>query len=350
MPVSSSAGFSHQGDEPVVVTTYMGLSAKTEAQFRDIAIYVNPAESMGWLGTSGFGRLHRARVFGLIPYGLQPPSPVREFVAAVFGEDLVSVPRHGWIARPVQVVFVPSRLQANLIPDEDDLAVRRRAVWHHPVRNRRIASLAKLLAAGDGDELKKDIPGLAKVRFRRRCRPGGRARGQRGARVGLAAALRLAAVDEEGVLTDGLSRCDTCRLTPKQQSASDLPQRDRHHGGHAGGRHVRHSHSSRCRRRICLPYDHHLLGHPSVDDDRPAADRPGRSPPSPGPKVDAGTQGGLLGDRLERHRRAPGGRPRSSSTIPARIRQPVLAYQTPHPRRLVEGEVRTAEYNYQRAA
>ena len=91
--IPHSAGRGHQR---VAVTTNLGVSVQTRPQFRDIAVYVDPAELMDWFGRGGVGHLHHARVFGLVPYGLQPPSPVREFVGAVFGEDSVSVPHHGW--------------------------------------------------------------------------------------------------------------------------------------------------------------------------------------------------------------------------------------------------------------
>ena len=339
--------FAQQGHERVVVTTYWGLSAETCAQFRDIAIYVNPAESMGWLGTSGFGRLHRARVFGLIPYGLQPPSPVREFVAAVFGEDSVSVPRHGWIARNVQVAFVPARVADVMVEGEDDLAVRRHAVWHHPVRNRRIADLAKMLATGSCAKLKKGIPGLAKLVF-----------DSEGGRIGVLVAsvehglalrryLDWPLLTQDGALTDGLSKCDTGRLNSADSDPSlvycnvivttaAMPQ--------AGVFDV----LIRADAGVDLPaiYDHHVLGHPRVDDDLLMIDLDDRHHPlvrkwTRGRKAAyLATDWNLIG--------GPAADAHDRIHVPGRIRQPVLVYQQPHPRRLVEGEDRTAEYNYQR--
>jgi len=204
--------FEHRGHERVTVTTYLGVSVQSQAQFRDIVFYLNPAESMGWLGISGLGHLHRARLFGLMPYGLDPPSPVRDFISAVFGQETVFIPKDGWIARDVQVVFVPARVSDVGIKEEDELAVRRRAIWHHPVRNRRIADLAKMLMIGSTAKLKKEIPGFAKLVFNGE---GGRV----GVLVdsvehGLALRRHLGwpLMSHEGVCANGLSMSDAKRL------------------------------------------------------------------------------------------------------------------------------------------
>ena len=340
-------GFAEQGHERVVVTTYWGLSAETCAQFRDIAIYLNPAESMGWLGTRGFGRLHRARIFGLIPYGLQPPSPVKEFVTAVFGEESVSVPRHGWIARPVHTVFVPSHLQADLVAGEDVLAVRRRAIWHHPVRNRRIADLARMFASGSCAKLKKSIPGFAKLVF-----------DNEGGRIGVLVAsvehglalrryLGWPLLTQDGAITDGLSKCDAARL----DSPADNPNLVYHNVivttsamPQAGVFDV----LVRADAGVDLPeiYDHHLRGRSGVDDDLLIVDLDDRHHPLVR-KWTRGRKAAYLADGWN-VTGGPAADAHDRVHVPGRIRQPVLAYQTPHPHRLVEGEERTAEYNYQR--
>ncbi len=75
----------------------------------------------------------------------------------VFGPDEVVVPRHGFVERPVEVVTV--RVTGGT--GGDVAALKRRAVWLNPVRDRHIARLASAPARGDRDSIAAECPALA---------------------------------------------------------------------------------------------------------------------------------------------------------------------------------------------
>lgn len=152
------------GTHRVAVTTFSCVgTGLADAANRDIVFYLAPAEAFGSWGILGLGAIGPARVDGLMPEGLEPPSPVDDLITMLFGEESVFVPRHGRTARPVQVVLVPSRIAGNVVPGEHDLAVRRRLVWHHEVRNRRIAQIVKAFSREDYDKLDGLFPGLGRA-------------------------------------------------------------------------------------------------------------------------------------------------------------------------------------------
>jgi len=134
----------------VVICTYLGLGmGAASAERRTLVLYLNPAEARRWIGQEGLAHIGRARLFGLLPIGAALPRSDEDFVAAVFGQDSIAICEHGRVSRPVDVVLLPARLSRNSPSLIDHVAVRRTEVWHHPVRNRRIAALARLLAKED---------------------------------------------------------------------------------------------------------------------------------------------------------------------------------------------------------
>ena len=62
--------------------------------------------------------------------------------------------------RPVKVADHRVKLGCRSPSGAVDLAVKK-ALWHHPVRNRRLATLARALAAGDASALAARFPGVA---------------------------------------------------------------------------------------------------------------------------------------------------------------------------------------------
>lgn len=145
----------------IVVTTYGGAGAGiANLRYRQLVLYPNADEVFCCGGTLGLDQLDQACIFGFRPANASPPREVRTLTAAIFGDEVVTVLRPDVPARTVDVVFLPSRVQAPVLAGEDDRALRERLAWQHPVRNRRIARVARLLAKNDQD-LDRSFPDLA---------------------------------------------------------------------------------------------------------------------------------------------------------------------------------------------
>ena len=154
-------GYEREGPWRIVVTTYGGAGAGiANISYRQMALYLNADEVFCYGGTLGLQYLDRACIFGFLPAGASRPAAVSTLTAAVFGDESVTVLRPGVPTRSVQVVFLPSRVQSPVLRGEDDRAVRKRCAWQHPVRNRRIARVAKLLDKND-QSLEQDFPEVA---------------------------------------------------------------------------------------------------------------------------------------------------------------------------------------------
>jgi hypothetical protein len=336
------------GTQRVAVTTFSCVgSGLADAANRDMVFYLNPAETFGHWGILGLGAIGPARVYGLMPEGLELPSPVSDLITMVFGDESVSVPKHGRTARPVQVVLVPSRIAGNVVAGEHDLAVRRRLVWHHEVRNRRIAQIVKALSREDYDQLDGLFPGLGRA-----------ARQHQGGYVGVLAenmehalAMRRhlpgwTVVTGEQIVTEGLSQSDATRVSPVHADEHLLPQ-NAIITTSAMPKATWFDVIVRADAGIDLPAlgGTHLLGHAHMDDGLLIIDFDDRHHP--------------LARKWTRSRTAAytaagwyiAGGPQvcDEDRIDAanRIKQPILPYQTPGEYRRVKGEQRTAKYVYQ---
>lgn len=340
---------SEYGPYRVYACTYLDLATGYAAsEHRDIVIYTNPAELFCPAGREGLRHLWRGRLFGLLPEGFQLPPYTAGLIAAVFGDNSISLPKHGRTARRVFVGFIRSQVTAKLVRGESELASRRRIVWHHEVRNRRIARIAEAFASADYrrlDVLPRELvsPGWDRL--------GGRA----GVLVdsvehGLALRRHLKnwrLLSADDVATEGLSTSDSGRVASKDDerrllaanvivTAAALPKAGRFDiliRADAGGD------------LPALDTDH-LLGHYREDDGLLLIDFDDRHHPlvrkwtkgrkaayeAAGWEVLGGPQVGA-DDRLH---------------SPERVGQPVLPYQTPGRRRLVQGENRTAKYHYEK--
>jgi hypothetical protein len=132
---------------------------------RHLYVAVNPAELFDTplaFGLQGVGRLgDAARLYGLLPEGVTLAPRLRDYLTAFFGTEAVRVPRHGYRPVPVTAVFVPVRGGPRPPAGDDVLAVKRQGVHEHPVRNRRLARLARALAAPDRAGLREEFPAVA---------------------------------------------------------------------------------------------------------------------------------------------------------------------------------------------
>lgn len=145
---------------PLVVTTYTGLADHGVALHRrDILVCLDALEALGRVACRAIGCADRARLFGLIRSG-EPLAPYdQDRLRARFGFDVIEIPRHGHVARPVEVFT--ARIVGGAPTDcADTISLKRRGVWTHPIRNRRIARLAAALT-GSGGELIAEHPAIA---------------------------------------------------------------------------------------------------------------------------------------------------------------------------------------------
>ena len=112
-------------------------------------------------------RAGRARMYGLLPIGAEVPPYTRSLITALFGLKEVVVPRHGHVLRNVDVAFTTVSGGPDIAKLPDELAIRRNGIWKHPVRNRRIAKLASLLATKKYATAHQQFPDLGRVQLRR---------------------------------------------------------------------------------------------------------------------------------------------------------------------------------------
>lgn len=141
---------------------------------RDVLVALNPDELFptGELASpvDVLRQARRARLYGLLPAAAEPPPHTRALMTALFGPDEVVVPRHGHATRGVDVAFV--RVEGGpRVRGHDSIRLLRSGVWQHPVRNRRLARLAGMIAAGQYAAVREECPQLAGAQLRR---PGGR--------------------------------------------------------------------------------------------------------------------------------------------------------------------------------
>ena len=340
-------GHESPGTCRVAVTTLSCVgTGLADAANRDMVFYLSPAEAFGETGILGLGHWASPDYLGSCPKGCNCPIPSTNLVTAVFGEESVSIPKHGRMARPVQVALVPSRWRVHY-RGEDALAARRRLVWHHPVRNRRIAEIAQALARGDYDKLDRRSPGLGRA-----------ARQREDGSIGIlvesvehALALRRhlpgwRVLAGEGAITEGLSPSDVGRVATLSAvrrlatynaivTAAAMPEAacfDIIIRADAG---------------VDLPAlgGPHLLGHPNVEEDELLL-------------VDFDDRHHPLARKWTRSRKAAyvaagwyiAGGPSvyaEDRLHAGRIQEAVLPYQTPLEYRRIEGTQRTAKHHYE---
>lgn len=165
MAMHSTARHYQADPGKVVVATYSTLgSGPMRIEFRDIYIALNPGELFsGFLqfGVAGIKHAFAARMYGLQPQGTHLAPQQRDLVTALFGTERVVVPRHGFRPINVDVVFTTIAGGPTIASGAKLLAVKQQGVWQHPLRNRRLARLARVLADGTAQELRQELPALS---------------------------------------------------------------------------------------------------------------------------------------------------------------------------------------------
>lgn len=154
---------SHTGR--LTIATYSCLGAgPVGIERRNIYIALNPVELfsgfMGY-GVEGIKAAWSARCYGLLPLNSSLAPRDRDYLTALFGMEQATVPRHGFLPIDVHVVFSRIAGGPSLPRNLDVVALKRLGIWQHPLRNRRLARLAELLAAGNSEDLARTLPALA---------------------------------------------------------------------------------------------------------------------------------------------------------------------------------------------
>jgi hypothetical protein len=150
----------------IVVGTYRTLKGIPQRLREcDVFFALNVNESLGEEGQRVLGRAWRARILGCLSSEAQLAPRDIDDMRAHFGFAEVDLPQHGCRPLPVDVLLLPMRGGPRIALSREDLLVlKRKAVWLAPVRNRRIARLARLLhQPEDAGRLLEDFSHFANV-------------------------------------------------------------------------------------------------------------------------------------------------------------------------------------------
>lgn len=149
----------------VVIGTAIGLSHDAvEFNKRDIVIVPKATDAHQYYAQLALTTVSpRFRLFAMLPTDRTLAPYERDWVTATFGFDEVTIPRHGYVPRPVRVVF--ARIANGLPPPSDVslLELKRIAIGQHPIRNRLIARVAKVMRAANYSWLREHVPGTVPI-------------------------------------------------------------------------------------------------------------------------------------------------------------------------------------------
>jgi hypothetical protein len=138
--------------ERVTVSTYQGLACAAHKAFDvawvDVVVAVDAVEATLAVAMSWLSRAVRARLYGLLAADVDPAPLDRDHMTCLFGFAAVSLPRHAHRERAVRLLRHPVRGGMPLPAGLAGVALQRRGVWQHAVRNRQAARIAAAFAAG----------------------------------------------------------------------------------------------------------------------------------------------------------------------------------------------------------
>ncbi len=114
-----------------------------DSAWYDIVIAFSALEGINQAGRDALRRAERARVFGFLEQAERPSPRERDLLAGYFGFDEFVIPRPGNHERAVRVTW-RDVCGGYVVPSEaNGIVLKRQAIWHHSVRNRRIVKLAQ---------------------------------------------------------------------------------------------------------------------------------------------------------------------------------------------------------------
>lgn len=122
----------------VAVGTYTGLMGGCmDLRRRELVIALDAVEALGRRGVELLGGVGNARLYGFLPHGLHVAPRDGDHLRGFFGFEEVHLPAHGHRPLPVDVVFETVAGGDAWPADLAGIALRRRAVWHNGLFNRR---------------------------------------------------------------------------------------------------------------------------------------------------------------------------------------------------------------------
>lgn len=140
----------------VAVCTPAGLShLPVRVAWLDMVIVLNALELTSKLGMECIGYACRARLFGLLESGEQPAPLERDFMTGLFGFHEIMIPSHRHRERVVQVLRYPICGGSSLPSQLDVLTAKRQGLWHHALRNRKLARIASASREKDIDKIQQ---------------------------------------------------------------------------------------------------------------------------------------------------------------------------------------------------
>jgi hypothetical protein len=147
---------------PIVVGTYAHLgSGEGELELRDFLFAADPVGMVrSDCGTLTLKNAKRARTYAFLRQDQQLTDFERDSIISVFGPKELAIPAPGVVASPVEVIFLKTR-GGPALKAVDTLDLLRTGIWEHPIRNRRVATLARALAANDVTALDGQFPALS---------------------------------------------------------------------------------------------------------------------------------------------------------------------------------------------
>ena len=154
----------------LAVATPYGL-AHCDHQRLDVVVFADALAALGARAPFVLGHLYRARVFGALDVRATPSPRDAIDLAGLFGPYEAVVPCPGGRERPVAVVTTRLGGGPHLSPRLDGVTLKRKGLWDHDVRNRRLARLASGLSRGSLRSITGVCPALATfpgIRTRRR--------------------------------------------------------------------------------------------------------------------------------------------------------------------------------------
>lgn len=162
IPVSVHDACRRPPPRQVVLSTYGGVMLNNEIQFshREIVIFLDALHVTRQDACDALLMPDcRFRLYGILRRDRHVSPWVQSRLMAAFGPHRLVLPAHGRIQAAVNVASIPLT-RPRLDPTEQDfVVVKRRGYWQHPPRNRRVAHVARALAAGDAQRL-QDHPGI----------------------------------------------------------------------------------------------------------------------------------------------------------------------------------------------
>jgi hypothetical protein len=131
----------------------LGYPSIDDLKNRDIVICLDPVAVTPIIPCWIIQHATRARIFGFLDREAQPAPRDADRMKLLFGFRELDIPRHGCVFRPVHASFLKMTGGPELSPALGTSALCRVGYWNHPVRNRRIARVARAIAGGDRGEL-----------------------------------------------------------------------------------------------------------------------------------------------------------------------------------------------------